>query len=298
MLREDGFVMDDGTVARLTPEHYVLTTTTVNAGKVMQHLEYCHQVLWPELDVQMVSVTEQWAQYAVAGPHARDLLRAMLDAAIDLSNDAFPYMGCAEFDFGDISLRLFRVSFSGELAYEIAAPADRGEALLRALMTAGDAFGVTLYGTEALSVMRIEKGHVAGSELNGQTVARDLGLGKMMSQKKDYIGRAMAARAALVDSTRPTRVGLRPVDRSQRLRNGALLFARGVTPSPDNNHGYITSSAFSPSCGHWIGLGLLADGPERIGETIRAWDPIRSADLDLEVVSPVFVDAEGVRLRG
>jgi sarcosine oxidase subunit alpha len=298
MLREDGFVMDDGTVARLTPEHYVLTTTTVNAGKVMQHLEYCHQVLWPELDVQMVSVTEQWAQYAVAGPHARDLLRAMLDAAIDLSNDAFPYMGCAEFDFGDISLRLFRVSFSGELAYEIAAPADRGEALLRALMTAGDAFGVTLYGTEALSVMRIEKGHVAGSELNGQTVARDLGLGKMMSQKKDYIGRAMAARAALVDSTRPTLVGLRPVDRSQRLRNGALLFARGVTPSPDNNHGYITSSAFSPSCGHWIGLGLLADGPERIGETIRAWDPIRSADLDLEVVSPVFVDAEGVRLRG
>lgn len=298
MLREDGFVMDDGTVARLTPEHYVLTTTTVNAGKVMQHLEYCHQVLWPELDVQMVSVTEQWAQYAVAGPRSRELLQAMLGAAIDLSNDAFPYMGCAEFDFGDISLRLFRVSFSGELAYEIAAPADRGEALLRALMEAGGAFGVTLYGTEALSVMRIEKGHVAGSELNGQTVARDLGLGKMMSQKKDYIGRALATREALVDPSRPTLVGLKPVDRSQRLRNGALLFARGVTPSPDNEAGYVTSSAFSPSCGHWIGLGLLADGPERIGETIRAWDPIRSADFDLEVVSPVFIDAEGARLRG
>ncbi|MDB5501159.1 MAG: sarcosine oxidase, alpha subunit family, partial [Tardiphaga sp.] len=297
MLREDGFVLDDGTVARLSQDHFVMTTTTVNAGKVMQHLEYCHQVLWPELDVQMVSVTEQWAQYAVAGPRSRALLQAVLGDAIDLSNEAFPYMGCAEFDLGDVPLRLFRVSFSGELAYEIAAPAGYGEALLRGLMQAGKAFDATLYGTEALSVMRIEKGHVAGSELNGQTVARDLGLGKMMSQKKDYIGRAMAAREALVDPDRPTLVGLRPVDRSQRLRNGALLFARDVTPSPDNHGGHITSTAFSPSAGHWIGLGLLARGPERLGEIVRAWDPIRSADLELEVVSPVFVDAQGVRLR-
>jgi methylglutamate dehydrogenase subunit C len=297
MLREDGFVLDDGTVARLSQDHFVMTTTTVNAGKVMQHLEYAHQVLWPELDVQMVSVTEQWAQYAVAGPRSRALLQTVLGDAIDLSNEAFPYMGCAEFDLGDVPLRLFRVSFSGELAYEIAAPAGYGEALLRGLMQAGKAFDATLYGTEALSVMRIEKGHVAGAELNGQTVARDLGLGKMMSQKKDYIGRAMAAREALVDITRPTLVGLRPVDRSQRLRNGALLFARDVTPSPDDHGGHITSTAFSPSAGHWIGLGLLARGPERLGEIVRAWDPIRSADLELEVVSPVFVDAQGVRLR-
>ncbi|MDB5657049.1 MAG: sarcosine oxidase, alpha subunit family [Tardiphaga sp.] len=298
MLREDGFVLDDGTVARLSTDHYVMTTTTVNAGRVMQHLEFCHQVLWPELDVQMVSVTEQWAQYAVAGPRSRTVLQALLGDAIDLANEAFPYMGCAEFYLGEIPLRLFRVSFSGELAYEIAAPASHGEALLRALMDAGKAFDVTLYGTEALSVMRIEKGHVAGAELNGQTVARDLGLGKMMSQKKDYIGRGMAGREALVDPDRPTLVGLRPVDRRQRLRSGALLFARDAVPSPDNNAGYITSTAFSPSVGHWIGLGLLARGPERTGEIIRGWDPIRSADLELEVVSPLFVDAEGVRLRG
>jgi heterotetrameric sarcosine oxidase alpha subunit len=298
MLREDGFVMDDGTVARLSQDHYVMTTTTVNAGRVMQHLEFCHQVLWPGFDVQMVSVTEQWAQYAVAGPRSRELLQALLGDAIDISNEAFTYMGCAEFDFGEIPLRLFRVSFSGELAYEIAAPAGHGEALLRALMDAGAALGVTLYGTEALSVMRIEKGHVAGSELNGQTVARDLGLGKMLSQKKDFIGRTMAGRDALIDPNRPTLVGLRPVDRTQRLRNGALLFAREVTPSPDSHAGYITSTAFSPSAGHWIGLGLLARGPERLGEIIRGWDPIRSADLELEVVSPVFVDPEGVRLRG
>jgi sarcosine oxidase subunit alpha len=264
----------------------------------MQHLEFCHQVLWPDLDVQMVSVTEQWAQYAVAGPQSRALLQALLDGAVDISNEAFPYMGCAEFYLGEIPTRLFRVSFSGELAYEVACPAGYGEALLRALMEAGAPFGVALYGTEALSVMRIEKGHVAGAELNGQTVARDLGLGRMMSQKKDYIGRAMAARDALVDPDRPTLVGLRPVDRTQRLRNGALLFARDAVPSPDNNAGYITSTAFSPSAGHWIGLGLLARGPERTGEIIRGWDPIRSADLELEVVSPVFVDPEGVRLRG
>jgi sarcosine oxidase subunit alpha len=298
MLREDGFVLDDGTVARLSQDHFVMTTTTVNAGRVMQHLEYAHQVLWPELDVQMVSVTEQWAQYAVAGPRSRELLQAVLGGARDISSEAFPYMGCAEFNLGEIPLRLFRVSFSGELAFEIASPAGYGEALLRALVQAGEAFGVTLYGTEALSVMRIEKGHVAGSELNGQTVARDLGLGKMMSQKKDYIGRAMAAREALVDPVRPTLVGLKPVDRSQRLRNGALLFARHVTPSPDNHGGHITSTAFSPAMGHWIGLGLLSNGPERIGEIVRAWDPIRAADLELEVVLPVFVDAEGARLRG
>jgi sarcosine oxidase subunit alpha len=297
MLREDGFVMDDGTTARLSADHYVMTTTTVNAGKVMQHLEYCHQVLWPELDVQMVSVTEQWAQVAVAGPKSRDLLQALLGDAFDVSNEAFPYMACAEFRVGNIPLRLFRVSFSGELAYEIAAPAGYGEALFNALMQAGNAFDVTPYGTEALSVMRIEKGHVAGSELNGQTVARDLGLGRMMSVKKDYIGRTMAAREALIDPDRPTLVGLRPVDRSQRLRNGALLFARGVTPAPDTNAGFITSSAFSPSNNHWIGLGLLARGPERHGEIIRAWDPVRSGDLELEVVDPVFVDAEGARLR-
>jgi sarcosine oxidase subunit alpha len=289
--------MDDGTTARLSADHYVMTTTTVNAGKVMQHLEYCHQVLWPELDVQMVSVTEQWAQYAVAGPKSRELLQVLLGDAFDISNEAFPYMACAEFHVGNIPLRLFRVSFSGELAYEIAAPAGYGEALFNALMQAGKALGVTPYGTEALSVMRIEKGHVAGSELNGQTVACDLGLGRMMSVKKDYIGRTMAAREALIDPDRPTLVGLRPVDRSQRLRNGALLFARDVMPAPDTNAGFITSSAFSPGNNHWIGLGLLARGPERHGEIIRAWDPVRSGDYELEVVDPVFVDTEGARLR-
>ncbi|MBI5131090.1 MAG: sarcosine oxidase subunit alpha family protein [Rhodopseudomonas palustris] len=298
MLREDGFVMDDGTTARLADDHYVMSTTTANAVKVMQHLEFCHQVLWPELDVQMVSVTEQWAQVSVAGPQARVLLRKLFGDSADLSDAALPYMGCGEYQLGAVPARLFRISFSGELAYEIAVPAGYGDALMRALMVAGDGLGVVPYGTEALGVMRIEKGHAAGNELNGQTVARDLGLGRMMSTKKDYVGRVMAGRPALVDPARPTLVGLRPVDRNDRLRNGAHLFAPGATPSPETDQGFVTSSAFSPSLGHWIALALLSRGPERIGERIRVFDPIRSADFEAEIVSPVFIDPEGGRLRG
>jgi heterotetrameric sarcosine oxidase alpha subunit len=297
MLREDGFVMDDGTTARLAPDHWMLTTTTANAGKVMQHLEFCHQVLWPELDVQMVSVTEHWAQYAVAGPRSRDLLERLLGDAADLSNEAFPYLACGEVRLGPIPLRLFRISFSGELAYEVAVPAGYGEALAISLAKAGEEFGVTLYGTEALAVMRIEKGHVAGNELNGHTTANDLGLGRMMSTKKDYIGCVMAARPALVDRARPSLVGLKPLDPSARLRSGAHFVPLGVSARPETDEGYVTSTAFSPLLGHWIGLGLLANGPQRMGERIRAYDPVRSSDVEVEVVSPVFVDPKGERLR-
>jgi hypothetical protein len=144
----------------------------------------------------------------------------LLNGIADVSDQAFPSLACAEFRIGKMPLRLFRISFSGELAYEIAMPANYGDALVRALMVAAEQFGATPYGTEALSVLRIEKGHAAGAELNGQTVARDLGLGRMMSTKKDFIGRAMAQRPALVDPSRPTIVGLRPVDPTKRLRNG------------------------------------------------------------------------------
>jgi sarcosine oxidase subunit alpha len=297
MLREDGFVMDDGTTARLASDHWVMSTTTANAGKVMQHLEFCHQVLWPELDAQMVSITEQWSQYAIAGPRSRALLQKLVGKAVDLSNDSFPYLACGEFRIGSIPVRLFRISFSGELAYEIAVPAGYGEALVQALETAGREFGVTMYGTEALSVLRIEKGHVAGNELNGQTVARDLGLGRMMSTKKDFIGRVMAMRPALLDPNRPALVGLRPIDPAARLRAGAHLIACGATPSPENDDGFVTSTAFSPSLGYWIGLGLLARASERTGERIRAFDPVRSENTEVEVVLPHFIDPEGVRVR-
>jgi len=298
MLREDGFVMDDGTTARLGPEHYIMTTTTAQAGKVMQHLEFCHQVLWPDLDVQMISVTEQWSQYAVAGPRARDVLARLVDAPFDISNAAFPFLAAAGLDIcGGMAARLFRISFSGELAYELSVPARHGDAVLRAIMAAGAAFAIAPYGTEALSVLRIEKGHAAGNELNGQTTARDLGLGKMMSTKKDYIGRALAGRPALSDPQRPALTGLRPLDRSKRLRGGAHFLVPGVQVCPRNVEGHMTSVCFSPALGHWIGLGLLKRGPQRIGERLRCYDPVRGEDFAVEVCSPVFVDPEGARLH-
>jgi sarcosine oxidase subunit alpha len=297
MLREDGFVMDDGTTARLPGDRYVMSTTTANAAGVMQHLEHARQILWPELDVQMVSVTEQWAQYAIAGPNSRKLLERLLGGAFDLSDAAFPYLACAEFSWADLCVRLFRISFSGELAYELAVPARYGDAVIRAIMSAGAAWNVTPYGTEALGVMRIEKGHVAGNELNGTTTAADLGLGRMMSKKKDFIGRVLSERPGLVDPERPSLVGIKPVDRSQRLHGGAHFLALGSTPSLQNDQGYLTSVAFSPMLEHWIGLGFLTRGAERHGERLRAYSPIRGGDAEVEVVSPLFFDPEGARLH-
>ena len=178
MLREDGIVFDDGTTARMGENEYVMTTTTANAVTVFRHLEYCRQVLWPDMDVQLISTTEAWAQFSVAGPNARKLLEKVVDQ--DISDAAFPYMGAGNITVcGGMRARLFRISFSGELAYEIAVPTRYGDALLREMLARGAEFDPIVYGTEALGVMRIEKGHVAGGELNGQSTALNMGLGKI-----------------------------------------------------------------------------------------------------------------------
>jgi sarcosine oxidase subunit alpha len=298
MLREDGIVLDDGTAARFAPDHYVVSTTTANAAKVMQHLEHARQVLWPELDVQIVSVTEQWSQYSIAGPNARRVLEKLLGSAIALSNETFPYMACAELTWRGFPARLFRISFSGELAYELAVPARQGDATARAIMEAGKEWSIVPYGTEALGVMRIEKGHVAGNELNGQTTAGDLGLGRMMSAKKDFIGRVLSQRPGLIDPQRPVLVGVRPVDRTARLTAGAHFVPVGVVASPENDQGYLTSVAFSPMLDSWIGLGLLTRGRERLGERVRAWDAVRGSDIQVEVTAPLHFDPDGARLQG
>ena len=298
MLREDGFVLDDGTTARLAEDHYFMTTTTANALRVMQHLEYCHQCIWPDLDVQMVSVTEEWAQYAVAGPRARDVLRGVVDPQHDISNEAFPYLAAGAVTVaGGIPGRLFRLSFSGELAYEISVPARFGDGLIRAIMEAGRAHGIEAYGTEALGVMRVEKGHPAGNELNGQTSAHDLGFGKLLSTKKDFIGRFLAGRPALTDPDRPTLVGVRPADRGERIRAGAHFVAVDAVANAANDQGFVSSVAYSPSLGHWLGLGFLTRGPERHGEIVRAYDPLRSEEIMVEICPPCFIDPAGERLR-
>ncbi|MEY4092129.1 MAG: sarcosine oxidase, alpha subunit, partial [Pseudomonadota bacterium] len=299
MMREDGFVQDDGTTARLSENHWLMTTTTAGAGKVMAHLEFCHQVLWPELDIAFTSVTEQWAQYSIAGPHARDVLKKLVDAQHNISNDAFPYMACGAITIcNGIPARLFRISFSGEMAYEIGVPNRYGDALIRAIMKAGEEFGITPYGLEALSTMRIEKGHVAGGELNGQTTPRDLGLIKMVSQKKDCIGKHMSERPAMIEPDRPIFVGLKPKNPNAKITGGAHFLDKGAKPSLANDLGHMMSVAYSPMLKSWIGLGLVKRGRERIGDTIRAVDFVRGTEFEVEICDPVFFDPEGARLRG
>ncbi|MFT4013944.1 MAG: sarcosine oxidase subunit alpha family protein [Paracoccus sp. (in: a-proteobacteria)] len=296
MLREDGFAWDDGTCARLGETQYVVTTTTANAGAVYRHMEFCRQCLWPELDVQLISTTDAWAQISVAGPNARKLLERVVDG-FDLSNEAFPFMACAGLTVcGGLRARLFRISFSGELAYEIAVPARYGHALMARLVEAGLDLGATPYGTEALGVMRIEKGHAAGNELNGQTSAQMLGMGRMVSTKKDSIGAVMSRREGLMADARRL-VGLQPVDAADPVVAGSHLFTEGAAQSTWTDQGWITSACFSPHVGRAIGLGFLENGDKRMGETIVAANPLQGQSVRLRVVPAHFVDPEGGRVR-
>jgi sarcosine oxidase subunit alpha len=297
MLREDGITFDDGTTSRLSDDHFFMTTTTANAGRVMSHIEFCHQALWPDLDVSYVSVTEQWAQMAVAGPKARATLQKVVDD-VTLSDTTFPYLAAKEITvLGGVTARLFRISFSGEHAYELSVPADYGSMAARAIMKAGEEFGIAPYGTEALSIMRIEKGHVAGAELNGTTTAADLGLGRMMSTKKDYIGRVMAGREGLLSKNRQCLVGLRAVNKADRIRGGSHLLKKSDSPSMANDQGYVSSVAWSPMLDQWIGLALLANGRERHGEVLTIFDGLRNKNFLGEVCDPVHYDKENTKLH-
>ncbi|MCE8508891.1 sarcosine oxidase subunit alpha family protein [Ruegeria pomeroyi] len=298
MLREDGIAMDDGTAARLAEDHFVVTTTTANAVAVYRHMEFVRQCLFPDMDVQLISTTEAWAQFAVAGPNARKLLQKIVDPAHDISNEGFPFMACAEITVcGGLRARLFRISFSGELAYEIAVPTRYGDALIRRMMQAGAEFDVVAYGTEALGVMRIEKGHAAGNELNGTTTALNLGMGRMVSKKKDSIGSTLSEREGLNEADALKLVGFRPVNPQDKVPAGSHLMTRGDPVDAAHDQGYVTSACYSPSLGCHIGIGFLKSGDSRKGEIVRLVSPLTGLDHEVEVVSAHFVDPEGERLR-
>ncbi|MEP5727790.1 MAG: sarcosine oxidase subunit alpha family protein [Sulfitobacter sp.] len=298
MLREDGIAMDDGTAGRLAEDHFVVTTTTANAAKVYQHMEFVRQCLFPDMDVQLISTTEAWAQYAVAGPNARKLLRKVVDKEHDISNEGFPFMACANVTVcGGLRARLFRISFSGELAFEIAVPARYGDALMRRLMDEGKEFDVVPYGTEALGVMRIEKGHAAGNELNGTTTAQNLGMGRMVSKAKDSIGSKLSERAGLNAPGGLMQVGVKPIDANDKVTAGGHLMDAVGPVDAAHDQGYITSAAYSPTLETMIGLGFLKDGGNRLGERMRLVSPVTDLTIEVEVVSPHFVDPKGERVR-
>ena len=296
MLREDGHVMDDGTCACLAPGHYVVTTTTAAAGLVMRHLEFVRQALRPDLDVQIASVTEHWAQFAVAGPLSRDLVNTLLNDPIDDAD--FPYMACGAVRLGSVAGRLFRISFSGEHAYEIAVPSRYGDSLFRQLCAQAGAMGGGPYGMEALNVLRIEKGHITHAEIHGRTTAYDIGMDRMIARGKDCIGQAAADRPGLRGEGRQQLVGLKPVIATQRITAGAHLFDDGARAVRVNDRGYVTSVCWSPTLDSHIALGFLENGRARLGEVVEAIDHLRGVATRCTIVATPFVDPEGGRLRG
>ncbi|MDV7144869.1 sarcosine oxidase subunit alpha family protein [Tropicimonas sp. TH_r6] len=297
MLREDGIAMDDGTAARFAEGHFVVTTTTANAVGVFRHMEFVRQCLRPDLDVHLISTTDAWAQVAVAGPKARKLLERLVDPGTDISNAAFPFMACREITIcGGLRARLFRISFSGELAYEVAVPARYGNSLMQELTEAGADLGVTPYGTEALGVLRIEKGHGTGNELNGQTAPAHLGMARMVSRKKDSIGAVLARREGLAEEDGVRLVGLKALE-GATLSAGSHIFAEEGAQVPETDQGWISSACHSPHLDGSIALGFLRRGDARHGEIVEIANPIQGETCRAEIVSPHFIDPEGDRLR-
>jgi sarcosine oxidase subunit alpha len=296
MLREDGHVMDDGTCARIGADHYLITTTTAAAGQVMRHMDFVHQGLRPDFDVSFTSVTEHWAQFAVAGPEARALLNGLLDRK--LSDKTLPYMGYKSVQLGGIAARLFRISFSGEHAYELAVPARYGESLFQLLLERAEALGGGAYGLEALNVLRLEKGFITHAEIHGRTTAFDIGLERMVSEAKDCIGKTMAARPGLIGPARDQLVGLRPVGEVKQIIPGAHLFAPEAEAVSENDEGYVTSMCYSPTVGSVIAQAFLRDGRNRHGQQIKMVEHLSGVTTLCEVCAPVFFDPEGGRLRG
>lgn len=292
MLREDGLVMDDGTTARLGGNHFLMTTTTAAAGLVMRHLDFVHQTHCADWDLRFISVTESWAQFAVAGPKARALLNAVLDQPVQ----DFPFMACGETVVGGVAARLFRISFSGEEGYEIAVPTRYGESLFRDLLAKAETMGGGPYGMEALNVLRVEKGFITHAEIHGRTTAFDIGMEKMISPKKDCIGKAMAMRPGMIGPERQQLVGLK-VALGTAPCSGAHLFTKGDPVGREESQGYITSFASSPTMDACLALGFLKNGRARHGELIRIVDHLRGLDVVAEVCDPVFHDKEGEKLR-
>jgi sarcosine oxidase subunit alpha len=296
MLRDDGFMFDDGTTWRLSEHQYLMTTTTANAGPVMEHLEMLLAIVWPELKVSLTSVTDEWAGIAVAGPKCRDLLQNAL-TDINVSDAALPFMGVQPGKLGDVDVLVARLSFSGERAYEVYCGADYAHALWDGMLQAGKPLGVVPYGLEALGTLRIEKGHVTGAEIDGRTTVHDLGLQKMFSMKKDFVGKALALRPALIDPGRKQLVGVRSLD-GKPVLGGAHLVSESDPKDPRHSQGHVTAMCYSPALECYIALALLERGRERFGEKMFAADPLHGSHGPVEIVDACFIDKDGSRMHG
>lgn len=297
MLREDGFVMDDGVVGRMAADRFHVTTTTGGAPRVLAHMEDYLQTEWPHLNVWLTSVTEQWAVIAVQGPKARDVIAPLVED-IDLSPAAFPHMSVKEGRICGVPTRLFRVSFTGELGFEINVPAEYGAAVWQAVFDAGKPHGITPYGTEAMHVARAEKGYIiVGQETDGTATPDDVGLGWAVGKTKaDFVGRRALDRPAMKVADRKQLVGLLTADPKVVLEEGAQIVATETFEIPAPMIGHVTSSYASPALGRSIALAMVKGGRARLGNTV--WVPMPGGVIPAVVTEPIFYDKEGSRLDG
>ena len=296
LLRDDGFVYDDGVIGRMAQDRFHVTTTTGGAPRVLAMMEDYLQTEWPELKVWLTSTTEQWSVIAVQGPNARKVLEGLVEG-IDLSPTAFPHMGVATGRICGVPTRLFRVSFTGELGFEINVPADFGAAVWEAVYAAGQPHGITPYGTEAMHVMRAEKGYIiVGQDTDGTVTPLDAGLGWAIGKKKpDYVGKRALERAAMRSADRPQFVGLLTADPKTVLAEGAQIAERANQAPPMQLIGHVTSSYWSSNLGRSIALGIVRGGRARHGQTV--YIPMPGGDIAAEVTKPVFYDVDGARLN-
>jgi len=296
MLREDGVVFDDGTTTRISEQHFHMTTTTAQAVNVLTHLEYYLQVVWPELEVNVLSTTEQWAGAALAGPNSRNLLKKLFPE-IDVSKESLPFMGYKEADLFGVPAKIFRISFSGELAYEINVESGYGIFMWEKIMELGKEMNIEPYGTEALSTLRIEMGHVAGSEIDGRVISSDLSLEGMLSKKKDFIGKRSLNREAFLNPSREKIVGVVPVDKKTMIPEGSHLVSEANAALPNPKLGHISASCWSVEYNNPFSLAILQNGKKRIGEKLFALSPLKNKNIEVEIVSSHYVDPKGERVR-
>ena len=297
MLGEDGMVMDDGVTTRLGEQHFLMTTTTGNAAPVLAHLEDYLQTEWPDLKVYLTSVTEQFATITLSGPNARKLMAEISDA--ELSPNALPHMGFTAARVAGVPARIFRISFTGELSYEINVPASFGMAVWQTVMTAGERYGITPYGTESMHVLRAEKGYIiVGQETDGSVNPLDLDMGWIVSKTKDFVGKRSLTREDMLKPDRKQLVGILTKDPEEVLPEGAQLVEQVLKEPPMPMLGHVTSSYHSPNCGRSIAMALVKGGLAKKGETLFA--PLEGGKVVPCVVadSPVFFDPEGERMRG
>lgn len=295
MLTDDGVVLDDGTTTRLSDTRYFMTTSTAQADEVLSRLEFLLDCAWTDLRVHATSVTDQWSGMVVAGPRSRIALEAAFPR-LDLSNSTLPRMACLQTKVDGIPLRIIRLSFSGELAYEIYAPAGYAVSLWQHMLSSAEPVGIRPYGLEALASLRIEKGHVAGLEIDHRNTLQDLGLGGMAKKDKPFVGRELLGRPQLNAPERWSLVGIESRDPGQSLRAGAILFS-ATDKLEGHGRGYVTSVTWSIELERFIALGLYQGGLKHAGEEIVCAYPLKGERVRARIVSPVFVDPKGERLR-